>query len=92
MFDGSADGLFVQIGGGRVNETVTSLQRIQDALFAYREIGDLKDTEAQHGHLDAVIQGDVLHLLSSYNFQCGIDYIVLRNASMMIAHSCLIIT
>jgi hypothetical protein len=56
--DGATDGLLVLIGGGRVDEPVADFERGDDGLLgALRE--DLEDAEAEDGHLDAVVQGDV---------------------------------
>jgi hypothetical protein len=56
--DGAADRLLVLIGGSGVDEPVPDLERGGDGpLGVLRR--DLKDAEAEDGHLDAVIQGDV---------------------------------
>jgi hypothetical protein len=60
VLDGAADGFFVEVGGGGVDQAVTGLERVGDDLLGLLR-GDLEDAEAEDGHLDAVVQRDGLH-------------------------------
>ena len=55
LSDGSAYRLLVHIGGCRVNEAVTHINGIQHRLLTLDRVRHLKDPEALHGHLYAVL-------------------------------------
>ena len=56
-----AHSLFVFVRGRRVNQTVASLDRVNDAALALLRIRNLEDPKTQHGHLVTVVQCDVFH-------------------------------
>ena len=57
----SAYRLFVHIGGGGINQTITGTDSIQHRLLTLGRVGNLKDTEALQGHLYAIVQSDIVH-------------------------------
>jgi hypothetical protein len=59
------DGLLVLVGGRSVDEPVADAEGFFDATLALGEVGDLKDTEADQGHLQPVVQNHMLHDPSS---------------------------
>ena len=70
--DGRAHGLFVHVGGGRVDQPVTGCDGVQDGLFTLGRVGHLKDAEALQGHDHAVVQSDRFH--KSLLFASGIVF------------------
>ena len=58
--DGGAHALLVAVGLRGVDEAVAGAQGLGDALLGLR-VADLEDAVAEHGHLDAVGKGGVLH-------------------------------
>ena len=59
-FDGRADGLFVAVGGGRVEVPVAGGEGGFDGGLGFF-VGDLEDAEAEDRHLDAVVERYVFH-------------------------------
>lgn len=58
--DGPANGFFVQVGGGRVDQAVTSLKGICDDALALRCFGNLVDPETENGHETLLLRMTVL--------------------------------
>jgi hypothetical protein len=57
---GGADSFFVAIGLRGVDRAVADLDGLADAALAFSRVDPL-DAAAQDGHLDAIVQRDVLH-------------------------------
>lgn len=68
--DGLAHGRLVLVGRGRVDQAVADGDGVRQAALADVEIVDLVDAEAQNGHLDAVVEGHLLHVLSPAGGNC----------------------
>ena len=56
-----ADGLLVHVGRSGVDQPVAGFDGVDDAALALVRVGDLEDAEPEHGHLNAVVEGDLLH-------------------------------
>ncbi len=69
VLDRVADGVLVAVGGGGVQQPVAGGEGIGDGLLGLVG-GDLVDAEAEDGHPDAVVQGDVLHGGGPSSFEC----------------------
>jgi hypothetical protein len=57
LSDRSADGFFVPVGLGRVQQAVAGGERVAHGLLCLLR-GDLVNAEAKHRHHDAILQGD----------------------------------
>lgn len=69
-FDGGAHGFFVEVGSGGVDVAVARLQRLADGALRIRR-RNLENAKADDGHGDAVVQGDLFHVLVSGWFAGG---------------------
>ena len=56
--DRSADGFLVPVGRGGVEQAVAGRERVGHRLLGLLG-GDLVDAEAEHRHLDAVVESDL---------------------------------
>jgi len=56
--NGPANGFFISIRSGGVDQTVAGLDGLQHAPLTFNRIGDLKYAEPEQGHFYAVVQSD----------------------------------
>jgi hypothetical protein len=56
--DALADGFFVLVRRGRIDQAVAGLDRVVNAAFALGQIAHLEHSEAEDRHLHAVVEFD----------------------------------
>lgn len=61
LLNGFANSFFVLISSGGINQTIARTDGFIYASFTLFEVSYLVDTEPSNGHLDTIIQYDLLH-------------------------------
>jgi len=62
--DALADSRLVHIGRRGIDQAVAGADGVDDAALALGRVGNLEDAVAQQGHAGAVVQCDMVHLVS----------------------------
>ena len=60
----ATNGFFIQVGGGSINQSISSLNGIPHGALALRELPKLKNAKSKSWHFDAIVQSEFIHALT----------------------------
>jgi len=56
ILERATNGFFIQVGGGRINQSISNLNGIPHGALALRELPHLKNAKSKGGHFDAMFR------------------------------------